>query len=66
MCDLEQATSLADDSLLIRHQEQANINIDESPCSKNSINSTDILPFNYPLCNYKKSHKKTEDELLWN
>ncbi|CAF4167559.1 unnamed protein product, partial [Rotaria magnacalcarata] len=49
VCDPEQATSLADDSLLIRHQEQVNINIDESPCSKNSINSTHILPLNYPL-----------------
>ncbi|CAF4404984.1 unnamed protein product [Rotaria socialis] len=66
ICDLEQAVSLADDSLLVRHQERANINIDESSCLKNSINSTHVFELNYALYNNKKSHKKTEDELLWN
>jgi hypothetical protein len=48
----EQISSLSDDSFLMRHQQQPNINLNESNILENPLRSTAILTLNYPHHNH--------------
>ncbi len=56
--DDEQTSSFSDDSLLIRHQEQSNINLTEKTSLENPLRSTALLALNYP-------HHNQEINLPW-
>lgn len=64
----EQTSSFADDSLLIRHQEKPNINVNETTDLENPLRSTAFVTLNYPHHNQEQnpSWQRAVDQHFYN